>query len=270
MKNLIQQCWNNFQSIKQQPYVVPNSIPILWFGNMNAYRQSDLRIVTVGLNPSNIEFLPQRGSTNYSVVHRFPKAANMVGKKTLSPKDIVDYENSMNDYFTNKLNGKPTWYRTWFSNNEAALHGLDASYFDSSNYKRIAIHIDLCTPIATNKWSSLSATDKLLLQNNVGYSFSQLIKKLDPNVIITSMNRDYIRCNFTETNNAPCEEKNALYKFCKKDSKGRTYSYIRAYRLQGGRILIWGNNGNTPFARLCQNLDIIPQIQKIRKNMQIP
>ena len=270
MQLFIHNCWSHFQTIKQLPYVVPNSIPILWFGDMNAYRRSDLRVVTVGLNPSNMEFLPKRGATNYDVIHRFPKATGLVGKNYLSPTDIQIYEDCMNDYFVNNLNGKSTWYRTWFSNNEAALHGLDASYFDSDNFKRIAIHIDLQTPVATNKWSSLANNQKQVLQNNVGYSFSQLLNQLDPHVIITSMNRDYIKNNFTDNNNIPCEEKNASFNYQKKDVQGRTYTYIRAFRLNSGRLLIWGNNGNTPFARLNQNLDIIPQIQNIRNKLQIP
>lgn len=270
MKKLIQQCWNNFQSIKQQPYVVPNSIPILWFGNMNAYRQSDLRIVTVGLNPSNIEFLPKIGSTNYSVVYRFPKAVNLVGKKTLSPKDIVDYENSMNDYFTNQLNGKPTWYRAWFSNNEAALHGLDASYLKSTDYKRTAIHIDLWTPLATKKWKQLTNNQKQLLHNNVGYSFNQMVTKLNPHVIIACMNSHFIQSTFFDINNQPCMASNAAFSYSKTKTNGQTYTYIRAFRLKNNRVLIWGNNGNTPFARLSQNGDIIPQIQKIRGLLQIP
>ena len=270
MKQLVLNCWAHFQTIKLLPYVVPNSIPILWFGDLNAYRRSDLRVVTVGLNPSNMEFLPQKGSTNYDVIHRFPKAASLVGKSSLSSADIHIYEDSMNNYFINNTNGKPTWYRTWFSNNEAALHGLDASYFDSEHYKRIAIHIDLQTPVATNKWSSLTNNQKQVLQNNVGYSFYQLLNQLDPHVIITSINRNYIKNNFTDNHNIPCEEKNASFNYQKKDVTGRTYTYIRAFRLNSGRFLIWGNNGNTPFARLNHNQDIIPQIQKIRKILQIP
>ena len=36
--------------------IVENSIPIIWFGNINKYLDSEKRILTVGLNPSNIEF----------------------------------------------------------------------------------------------------------------------------------------------------------------------------------------------------------------------
>ncbi len=270
MQQLVLNCWDHFQAIKRFPYVVPNSIPILWFGDLNAYRMSDLRVVTVGLNPSNMEFLSKRGATNYNVIHRFPKAASLVGKSRLSSVDIQIYEDSMNNYFINNSNGKSTWYRTWFSNNEAALHGLDASYFDSVTYKRIAIHIDLQTPVATEKWSSLTNNQKQVLHNNLGYSFSQLLNQLDPHVIITSMNRDYIKNYFIDNNNIPCEEKNASFNYQKKDAQGRTYTYIRAFHLDNGRYLIWGNNGNTPFARLNQSQDIIPQIQIIRKMFKIP
>ena len=270
MHHFILNCWNNFQKIKQLPYVVPNSIPILWFGDLNAYSSSDLRVRHCGIKPVEYGISPQKRINKLRCYSSLPKAASLVGKSYLSPTDIQIYEDSMNDYFVNNLNGKSTWYRTWFSNNEAALHGLDASYFDSVNYKRIAIHIDLQTPVATNKWSSLTNNQKQVLQDNVGYSFSQLLNHLDPHVIITSMNRDYIKNNFTDNNNNPCAEKNAPFNYQKKDAKGRTYTYIRAFCLNSGRYLIWGNNGNTPFARLNQNQDIISQIQNIRNLMQIP
>ena len=270
MKQFIQHCWNGFQSIKQHPFVVPNSIPILWFGDLDAYKRSDLRIVTVGLNPSNIEFLSNSNSNNYSVSHRFPKAVNLVGKSKLSTNDILVYEDSMNEYFTNQLNGKRTWYRTWFSNNEAALHGLDASYFNSVDYKRTAIHIDLWTPVATDKWKLLTKNQKVILRNNTGCSFNQLLVKLDPNVIITCVNSDFIKSTFTDVNGLPCEASNAAFDFQKTNAKGRSYAYIRSFRLTNGRFLIWGRNGNTPFARLNQKKDIIPQIQKIRSLLQIP
>lgn len=270
MRRLIQQCWNSFQAIKHYPFVVPNSIPILWFGDMKLFMKSDLRIVTVGLNPSNIEFLSSRNSNNYSVSYRFPKVINLVGKNKLSLNDILVYENTMNEYFTNQLNGKPTWYRTWFSNNESALHGLDASYYNSGDFRRTAIHIDLWTPVATDKWKHLTNNQRNILHNNVGYSFQQMLARIDPHVIITCVNSGFIKKYFSDTNGLPCVPSNAAFDYQKRDANGRSYAYIRAFRLLNGQVLIWGRNGNTPFARLNQKMDIIPQIQKIRTLLRIP
>lgn len=239
---------------------------------MEAYLKSDLRIVTVGLNPSNVEFLPTANTQKnypYSVDYRFPKAKSLVGKSSLSLKDIQLYEDSLNAYFTNSINGSPTWYKPWFGNYEAALHALDASYISSSN-KRTAIHIDLWSPVATEKWRELKDVERIKLQSCTGYTFQQLLAKIDPYVIITCMNDKFIKQTYTNSNNNPCEKGNACFCFEKKSHKGRTYAFIRAYRLMNNCVLIWGNSGSIPFAYQSQSGDIVPQIRKIRTIMGLP
>jgi hypothetical protein len=47
---------NVFNQLNYQHSIVPNSIPIVWFGNVERYFKSELKIITVSLNPSDIEF----------------------------------------------------------------------------------------------------------------------------------------------------------------------------------------------------------------------
>lgn len=63
-------------------------MPILWFGDKNAYKKSGLKIVTVGLNPSDREF---RGNDNQqpSTKLRFPSF-----KGTME-----SLETALNEYF---------------------------------------------------------------------------------------------------------------------------------------------------------------------------
>ena len=84
------------------------------------------------------------------------------------------------------------------------------------------------------------------------------------------MNSGFIKKYFSDTNGLPCVPSNAAFDYQKRDANGRSYAYIRAFRLLNGQVLIWGRNGNTPFARLNQKMDIIPQIQKIRTLLRIP
>ena len=52
MKTFISSYWTKLANRYSLPNVVNPSIPILWFGDMKAYEESELKIVTVGLNPS--------------------------------------------------------------------------------------------------------------------------------------------------------------------------------------------------------------------------
>jgi hypothetical protein len=69
-------------------HVVEPSMPILYFGDVNPYRQSAVRIVTVGLNPSREEF------PTADPWRRFPEGS------TLQPErpDLERYLESLNRY----------------------------------------------------------------------------------------------------------------------------------------------------------------------------
>jgi hypothetical protein len=73
IEELVRNAWRMLDAAREQelPYVVTPSMPILYFGNLPAYRSSPLRVVTVGLNPSRLEF-PKAGPWS-----RFPAAARL-------------------------------------------------------------------------------------------------------------------------------------------------------------------------------------------------
>lgn len=58
MRTLIKHVWDEFVNSKNtlSTHLVNDNIPIIWFGDLNKYYESDKKIVTVSLNPSNIEF----------------------------------------------------------------------------------------------------------------------------------------------------------------------------------------------------------------------
>jgi len=52
MKMLIEECWRIYKKHKEEDFIVKPSIPILFFGDSEKYFESELKVITVGLNPS--------------------------------------------------------------------------------------------------------------------------------------------------------------------------------------------------------------------------
>src|SRR5260370_30230937 len=77
LNELIQESWQVYTRFEDQPFLVKPSIPILFFGDSDRYLSSELKVITLGLNPSKAEF-PEKDS-----FCRFSKA------RTLYP-GIVD------------------------------------------------------------------------------------------------------------------------------------------------------------------------------------
>lgn len=138
MKRLINSAIRKQQLLKSNvawKSILMNVPPILWFGNMNSDKQ---KIVTIGANPSNREFFSIKG-----------KAYNRFSYNTPYPYDAAELELAYNAYFQHNP------YRGWFGSPsggrvEAFLNGLDASYYNDTNFTYQAIHIDFF-PFATNK-----------------------------------------------------------------------------------------------------------------------
>jgi len=52
--------------VRKLPHVITNSLPIPFFGDVEAYEASDIHIVTAALNPSREEF-PADGSARFDL-----------------------------------------------------------------------------------------------------------------------------------------------------------------------------------------------------------
>ena len=95
------------------------------------------RVLTVGLNPSRIEF------PTGDPFHRFPLAEDA------HPEDRERVPRRPLTYFRTRR------YKRWFRSFEPLLNGMNASYYDDKT--ATALHTDICSPIATNPtWSGLS------------------------------------------------------------------------------------------------------------------
>ncbi len=144
-------------------------LPIYWFGNRIAYEASSIKVVTVGLNPSDREFRPN-DATAVSKDFRFPDFDGT----------DMSLELALNNYF--KRNPYNTWFKGSFG---SVLQSFDASFYDDA--KNTAIHTDICSPWATiPTWSKLSEDLKKRLETEGYILWKKLILELQPDVILFS------------------------------------------------------------------------------------
>ena len=164
--------WQAFDRAADQACRVTPAVLILFFGDLNAYLASPLRVVTVGLNPSLHEF------PNGQPFRRFPLAE---GNRELSR-----YLGAMSAYF------RTDPYRGWFSAFERLLNGLGASYYTDA--ASTALHTDICSPVATNPtWNDLDKASQTALEADGRPLWHMLLKELRPQVVAMSVAKDHLK-----------------------------------------------------------------------------
>lgn len=176
----VELAWNVFNRAASTPEggVVRPSMPILYFGDREAYENSPLRIVTAGLNPSLAEFPIE------SPWLRFPGAAALPADGSMTAPERDKYLAALDEYF------RVAPYRKWFDRSfEPILNGCGASYYESKN---VALHTDLLSPVATNPtWSRLSESAQIKHAGGRDL-WTFLMRALRPHVIIVSVARKYL------------------------------------------------------------------------------
>lgn len=170
MNTIIDKYWEDFVAKRDLETTVKPSIPIIWFGDLEGYKKSSKKIVTIGINPSNVEFPVGEPFL------RFPEAQNLHIKDNLNDTDKKNLISALNDYFRVKP------YKRWFNHYEKVINVFDASYYDV--YDNTAIHIDICTAIATDPvWGNLKNELKYVKKLYANSLFNALLKYLDPDII---------------------------------------------------------------------------------------
>jgi hypothetical protein len=183
---LIRDSWQLYEETAKQPFLVRPSIPVLFFGDSNRYLSSEIRVITVGLNPSKAEF-PREDR-----FRRFRRAES-VYPGILGGVKRDAYVQSLNRYF------RECPY-DWFDCHADLLAGLDCSYYD--NASNVALHTDICSPLATDPtWSKL-ATDPTWkkVTPEIRRRFTEsgtklwhsLVEWLSPHVLVVSVARKYV------------------------------------------------------------------------------
>jgi hypothetical protein len=131
--------------------VIPWASPIVFFGNLK-----NARLATVGINPSNREFVDVAGCELIGPERRFPTLSSCgLESWSRATDDVVD---AIFEHCTNYFSHRP--YELWFNKLEAVISQTGHSYYSSM---RQACHLDI-VPFATcDKWAALTQKQRAAL-----------------------------------------------------------------------------------------------------------
>jgi hypothetical protein len=231
MDDLIRESWRIHWQLEDRPFVVKPSIPILFFGDSNRYLSSELKVLTLGLNPSRIEFPKEDRFLRFS-------CARKVYPRILEGACYEEYLQALNGYFLEPPNHP---YEPWFNSFEPLLTGLDCSYYGTA--PNTALHTDLCSPLATDPtWSKLPSDAQVELFQCGTPLWHSFVECLSPDLIIASLARSHLnRISFPRQNG---------WKVVHTVERMNPYSVeLTKLKIADGKIvrLIFGKAANTPF-----------------------
>lgn len=143
--------------------IVKGSTPVVSFGD---FRQ--VRLATLGINPSNLEFENQKGELLQGEKRRLATLQSLEASYPgrLSDSQVEMVIDGCNRYF--EVNPY-AWFKTL---DDVIKPGLGVSYFDGS-----LCHLDLCQWATKKKWGDLDATSRnILLEDGLPHLRNQLTK----------------------------------------------------------------------------------------------
>lgn len=192
LSNIIDEFWNDYVKHKNDKYVVNPSIPIIWFGDMEAYLASKVKIVTVALNPSNVEF---EARTKEEISRcsddsflRFKDGAELYRRNELDEHGKKVLFRTLNNYF------KDEPYTNWFNCFEKRLRKFNASYYTGTE-ANTAIHIDIFSSLATSPtWGVLKKEHGSYCEELKNTAlFKKLFEYLKPDIAFYSANAEALK-----------------------------------------------------------------------------
>jgi hypothetical protein len=143
--------------------VVNGSTPVVSFGD---FRQ--VRVATLGINPSNLEFVDAKGNLLHGKERRLATLDSMEATSLPNLDDSqveVLIEESNRYFYVNPYR----WFKTL---DDVIKPALGVSYFDGS-----LCHLDLCQWATKEKWGKLDArTRNILLRDGLPHLRYQLTK----------------------------------------------------------------------------------------------
>lgn len=154
--------------------VIPWAAPVLSFGN-----PTQSKVATLGINPSNREFVDVAGNELCGHERRFHTLASLGINKW---SDVTDthlrmIQESCNNYFS----GNP--YGGWFNALDKLIIGANVSYYGLFSE---ACHLDLVPYATASKWTELSSAQRASLLNSGGNALGMLLRESPVEVLVVN------------------------------------------------------------------------------------
>lgn len=152
--------------------VIPWSSPVPSFGDID---QSEL--ATVGLNPSNREFVDQDGRELSGPQRRFPtlRSLGLASWEDARREHVLSMAISCRDYFhTNPYDG-------WFRRLDRVIDATGHSYYGSGPK---ACHLDLIPYATSRKWMALTSGERRSLLSQAGDTLGMLLRESPVKVLV--------------------------------------------------------------------------------------
>jgi hypothetical protein len=165
--------------VLREAKVIPWSSPIPNFGDIRPSK-----VATLGLNPSNREFVDVRGVELNGSARRFHtlKSLGLDRWSEASEHHIDLISISCREYFS--VNP----YDTWFKELNNLLGGISASYYGGSLWEKTspACHLDLIPYATSCKWTELTREHRLALLSHSKDSLAHILR--DSNIGLLVLN----------------------------------------------------------------------------------
>lgn len=152
--------------------VIEWGCPVLSFGNVSLSR-----VATVGLNPSNREFVDEMGQELAGEFRRFHTLASLGLDSWLDAdaRHLREVVASCQQYFANNP------YDKWFKRLEHVMSGADASFYGPCAN---ACHLDLIPFATARKWTDLTGVQRSSLLSVAADTLALLLRDSPVQVIV--------------------------------------------------------------------------------------
>lgn len=146
--------------------------PVPSFGDL-----SSAVVATLGLNPSNREFVDESGDELEGTSRRFHtlKSLGLSSWEEVDARHLHMIIESCRFYFQ----GNP--YDTWFKKLDQVISGTNASYYSPSS---CACHLDLIPYATARKWTELSPRQRSTLLASAGDTLGLLLRDSPVRILI--------------------------------------------------------------------------------------
>jgi hypothetical protein len=145
--------------------VIPWSCPVPSFGD-----PSTARVATLGLNPSNREFVDEAGRELDGEERRF-HTLNSLGLSSWN-QAAGEHLELITECCRSYFSRNP--YDGWFKKLDGLMSGIDASYYGGS---LTACHLDLIPYATACKWTELTREEKSVLLSVAGDALALMLKE---------------------------------------------------------------------------------------------